>query len=198
MKSGASCSWWKVGVYTLVCLCVIQVIHIAIVCTKFNSTREVVTLIKSILFYRKNFLHFHFISDHIALHILQTVFHTWYVPAGKRSRVYDSFHIQMEIWTHSDLKWNIPNQDSNGLFQIRFLMECSKSGFKWNVPNWVSNRMFQIRFQNLNGTFQIGFHVEHSKSSFKWNIPNQVLNGMFQIFLVVTCVNYWTSSYIEM
>jgi len=59
-----------------------QVIHVAIVCARYNSTREVVTLIKSILFYRKNPLHFHFISDQIAQHILETVFSTWTVPAG--------------------------------------------------------------------------------------------------------------------
>ena len=59
-----------------------QVIHIAIVCARYNSTREVVTLIKSILFYRRNPLHFHFLSDHIAQHILETVFDTWKLHAG--------------------------------------------------------------------------------------------------------------------
>ena len=58
-------------------------IHIAIVCAKYNSTRDVVTLIKSILFYRKNPLHFHFISDYVAQHILEMVFSTWMVPASK-------------------------------------------------------------------------------------------------------------------
>jgi len=66
----------------------VQVIHIAIVCAKYNSTRDVVTLIKSILFYRKNLLHFHFISDYIAQHILETVFSTWMVPASKSGTGY--------------------------------------------------------------------------------------------------------------
>ncbi len=63
------------------CSCLYQVIHVAIVCARYNSTREVITLIKSILFYRKNPLHFHFISDHIAQHILETVFDTWKLHA---------------------------------------------------------------------------------------------------------------------
>jgi len=62
-------------------------IHIAIICAKYNSTRDVVTLIKSILFYRKNPLHFHLISDYVAQHILETVFKTWMVPASKYAAI---------------------------------------------------------------------------------------------------------------
>lgn len=57
-------------------------IHIAIVCAGYNASRSVVTLIKSILFYRKNPLFFHMISDSVAQVILQTLFNTWSVPQG--------------------------------------------------------------------------------------------------------------------
>jgi glycosyltransferase-like protein LARGE len=59
-----------------------EVIHVAIVCAGYNSSRSVVTLIKSVLFYRRNPLHFHLISDSIAQVILQTLFSTWSVPQG--------------------------------------------------------------------------------------------------------------------
>lgn len=60
-----------------------EVIHVAIVCAGYNSSRSVVTLIKSILFYRKNPLHFHFVADSVAQLILQTLVSTWNVPGGK-------------------------------------------------------------------------------------------------------------------
>lgn len=65
-------------------------IHIAIVCAGYNASRSVVTLIKSILFYRKNPLYFHMISDSVAQVILQTLFNTWSVPQGNiYSHLYD-------------------------------------------------------------------------------------------------------------
>lgn len=60
-----------------------EVIHVAIVCAGYNSSRSVVTLIKSILFYRKNPLHFHFVADSVAQLILQTLVSTWNVPGGE-------------------------------------------------------------------------------------------------------------------
>ena len=61
-----------------------EIIHIAIVCAGHNSSRSVVTLIKSILFYSKNPLHFHLIADSVAQVILQKLFYTWSVPQGKK------------------------------------------------------------------------------------------------------------------
>jgi glycosyltransferase-like protein LARGE len=60
-----------------------EVVHVAIVCAGYNSSRSVVTLIKSILFYSKNPLHFHLIADSVAQVILQTLFYTWNVPQGE-------------------------------------------------------------------------------------------------------------------
>lgn len=54
-------------------------IHIAIVCGGFNSTKQLYTLIKSILFYRKENLRIHLLVDSIARKILQELFKTWIV-----------------------------------------------------------------------------------------------------------------------
>ena len=59
-----------------------QVIHVAMVAAGYNTSRDVVTLIKSILYYRQCPLHIHFMSDHIATHILSTLFNTWQLPSG--------------------------------------------------------------------------------------------------------------------
>ncbi|KAG8514031.1 LARGE xylosyl- and glucuronyltransferase 1 [Galemys pyrenaicus] len=56
-------------------------IHVAIVCAGYNASRDVVTLVKSVLFHRRNPLHFHLIADSIAEQILATLFQTWMVPA---------------------------------------------------------------------------------------------------------------------
>lgn len=60
----------------------LQVIHIAVICTGHTATRNVVILIKSILFKRKHQLHFHFISDSPARRILENMFKTWELPSG--------------------------------------------------------------------------------------------------------------------
>lgn len=57
-----------------------EVIQVAIVCAGHNSSRSMVTLIKSMLFYRKNPLHLHLITDAKAHLILSTLFDTWSIP----------------------------------------------------------------------------------------------------------------------
>ncbi|XP_072033911.1 xylosyl- and glucuronyltransferase LARGE1-like [Amphiura filiformis] len=91
-----------------------ETIHISIVCAGVNASREVVTLIKSILFYRKNPLHFHFISDEIGQLILATLFKTWDVPGVKVS-----FHLAETY--KSDVSW-IPNKHYSGLFGLMKLV----------------------------------------------------------------------------
>jgi hypothetical protein len=61
---------------------VFQTLHIAVVCSGQSTSRQVVILIKSILFYRRNPLHFHFVSDKIAITILTTLFQSWNIPLG--------------------------------------------------------------------------------------------------------------------
>lgn len=57
-----------------------EIIHVAIVCAGYDASRAVSTLIKSLLFYRKNPIHLHFIADVIAENILKTLFQTWDIP----------------------------------------------------------------------------------------------------------------------
>ncbi|XP_023231046.1 LARGE xylosyl- and glucuronyltransferase 1-like [Centruroides sculpturatus] len=91
-----------------------EIIHIAIVCAGYNSSRSVVTLIKSILFYRKNPLHFHFISDSVAQLILQTLFNTWGVP-GVEVSFYLADNLQNEV------SW-IPNKHYSGVYGLMKLV----------------------------------------------------------------------------
>lgn len=60
-----------------------EVLHVAIVCAGYNSSRSVVTLLKSLLFYRRNPLHFHMIADARAQVVLHTLFTSWNVPHGE-------------------------------------------------------------------------------------------------------------------
>ena len=87
-----------------------EVIHIAIVAAGYNTSRTVVTLLKSILFYRHNPLHFHFISDHNARHTLGTLFETWRLPA-----VNISFYAA-EI-AQTNISW-IPNFHYSGVYGL--------------------------------------------------------------------------------
>ena len=91
-----------------------DVIDIAIVCAGHSAARDVVTLIKSILFYRRNPLHFHFVSDGTAQHILNTIFNTWKLPA-----VQASFY-PADMYT-ADLMW-IPNKHYSGVYGLMKLI----------------------------------------------------------------------------
>ena len=58
-----------------------ETIHIGFVAAGYNASRSVATVLKSILFYRHNPLHLHFVSDAPARHILSTLLLTWQLPA---------------------------------------------------------------------------------------------------------------------
>lgn len=91
-----------------------EVIHISIVCAGYNASREVVILIKSILFYRKNPLHFHFISDEKAKLVLGHLLKTWDVPG-----LTYSFYMAEDY--KSDVDW-IPNRHYSGLYGLMKLV----------------------------------------------------------------------------
>ncbi|XP_034937616.1 LARGE xylosyl- and glucuronyltransferase 1-like isoform X2 [Chelonus insularis] len=55
-------------------------IHIAMVCAGYNSTNSLITVVKSIIFYRSNPLHFHFIVDEVSNRTLKVLFETWNLP----------------------------------------------------------------------------------------------------------------------
>uniref|UniRef100_A0A4W4H6E5 LARGE xylosyl- and glucuronyltransferase 1 n=1 Tax=Electrophorus electricus TaxID=8005 RepID=A0A4W4H6E5_ELEEL len=89
-------------------------IHVAIVCAGYNASRDVVTLVKSVLFHRRNPLHFHFITDSIAQQILASLFHTWMVPAV-RVDFYDADELKSEV------SW-IPNKHYSGIYGLMKLV----------------------------------------------------------------------------
>ena len=85
-------------------------IQVAIVCAGPDASRTVVTLVKSILFYRRNPVHFHFISDSKARVILATLFSTWRIP-----EVNTSFYETEKVV--NDVDW-IPNKHYSGVFGL--------------------------------------------------------------------------------
>ncbi|XP_062491799.1 xylosyl- and glucuronyltransferase LARGE2 [Pezoporus occidentalis] len=87
-----------------------ELLHIAIVCAGHNASRDVVTLVKSVLFHRKNPLHFHFITDSVAHRILQTLFQSWMVPSVHVS-FYNADDLQPEV------SW-IPNKHYSGIYGL--------------------------------------------------------------------------------
>jgi len=91
-----------------------EVIHIAVVCAGHSASRQVVTLIKSILFHRRNPLHFHFISDAVAKKILTVLFKTWAITAVDTS-FYSTEILQEKV------SW-IPNKHYSGIFGLMKLV----------------------------------------------------------------------------
>ncbi|XP_031229445.1 LARGE xylosyl- and glucuronyltransferase 2 isoform X4 [Mastomys coucha] len=91
-----------------------EMLHVAIVCAGYNSSREIITLMKSLLFYRKNPLHLHLITDAIARNILETLFRTWMVPAVVVS-FYDAEELKPLV------SW-IPNKHYSGLYGLMKLV----------------------------------------------------------------------------
>ncbi|KAK0152387.1 LARGE xylosyl- and glucuronyltransferase 2 [Merluccius polli] len=87
-----------------------QLIHVACVCAGHNASRDVVTLVKSILFHRRNPLHFHFITDTVAHRILSTLFQSWMVPSVQVS-FYDADELKSEV------SW-IPNKHYSGIYGL--------------------------------------------------------------------------------
>ncbi|XP_077178412.1 xylosyl- and glucuronyltransferase LARGE2 [Paroedura picta] len=87
-----------------------ELIHVAIVCAGYNASRDVVTLVKSILFHRKNPLHFHLITDNVAQKILQTLFQSWMVPS-----VHVSFYNADDL--KAEVSW-IPNKHYSGIYGL--------------------------------------------------------------------------------
>ncbi|KAM9317514.1 xylosyl- and glucuronyltransferase LARGE2s [Pholidichthys leucotaenia] len=87
-----------------------ELIHVACVCAGHNASRDVVTLVKSVLFHRRNPLHFHFITDTVANRILSTLFQSWMVPSVQVS-FYDADELKSEV------SW-IPNKHYSGIYGL--------------------------------------------------------------------------------
>lgn len=112
--AGSNCSDSKSESESQIIVPKCEVIEVAIVCAGYNSSRAVVTLIKSILFYRKNPLHFHFIVDSTASLTLETLFKTWSIP-----EVEVSFYLAETL--QSDVNW-IPNKHYSGIYGLMKLV----------------------------------------------------------------------------
>lgn len=87
-----------------------EVIHVAIVCAGYNSTRTVVTLVKSILFYRRHPVHFHFVTDTPSKNIMDNLFRTWMLP-----QVRVSFYLSESVV--DDVSW-VPNKHYSGIYGL--------------------------------------------------------------------------------
>ncbi|NXE56515.1 LARG2 glucuronyltransferase, partial [Casuarius casuarius] len=97
-----------------------ELLHVAIVCAGHNASRDVVTLVKSILFHRKNPLHFHLITDSVAHQILQTLFQSWMVPSVHVS-FYNAEDLKLPLppfFPNSpEVSW-IPNKHYSGIYGL--------------------------------------------------------------------------------
>ncbi|KAK2523673.1 Large [Columba livia] len=112
-----------------------ETIHVAIVCAGYNASRDVVTLVKSVLFHRRNPLHFHLIADAIAKQILATLFQTWMVPAV-RIDFYDADELKIHLFIDSREKryshYGLPPPESQG--KTSTFASAGESEVSW-IPN---------------------------------------------------------------
>jgi glycosyltransferase-like protein LARGE len=89
-------------------------IHIAFVASGYNTTKAIPTVLKSILFYRHNPIHFHFITDPTTQLILQELMRTWIIP----SLNYTFYSTEGLI---KSIEW-IPNAHYSGVFGLMKLL----------------------------------------------------------------------------
>lgn len=92
-----------------------QTIHLAFICGGHNSTRDLYTLLKSILFYRTNSkLKLHIFVNNVSSSILRELFKTWLVPDLEVN------YYNMSKYEH-DVAW-IPNQHYSHRFGLLKLL----------------------------------------------------------------------------
>uniref|UniRef100_A0A8V0ZFH4 LARGE xylosyl- and glucuronyltransferase 2 n=1 Tax=Gallus gallus TaxID=9031 RepID=A0A8V0ZFH4_CHICK len=127
-------------------------LHVAIVCAGHNASRDVVTLVKSILFHRKNPLHFHFITDSVAHQILQTLFQSWMVPS-----------IHVSFYNADDLKpevsW-IPNKHYSGIYGL----------MKLTLTKALPSNLSKVIVLDTDITFQVIGLVENQSDWYLGNL----------------------------
>ncbi|XP_077292472.1 xylosyl- and glucuronyltransferase LARGE2s-like [Arctopsyche grandis] len=112
-----------------------EVIHVAMVCGGYNSTRGIVPLIKSILFYRRNPIHFHLMVDDVAFTILETLFNTWDLPEVTITFYHTNDAIPMVSW--------IPNAHYSGIFGL----------LKLTLPNVLPKNLKKVIVLDTDLTF---------------------------------------------
>ncbi|XP_012287028.1 LARGE xylosyl- and glucuronyltransferase 2 isoform X2 [Orussus abietinus] len=87
-----------------------ETIHIAMVCAGYNSTFAVVTVMKSILFYRTKPIRLHLLVDEVAKRTLSTLFVTWDLPHVT------VLYYRAEDWVPK-VSW-IPNRHYSGVYGL--------------------------------------------------------------------------------
>lgn len=87
-----------------------EVIHLAMVVSGSQTIRQLMVLVKSILFYRHNPIHFHLLTDTRGMEALSTIFNTWQLPAVNVSFYPLSSAVEMVAW--------IPNSHYSGVFGL--------------------------------------------------------------------------------
>ncbi|XP_044728692.1 LARGE xylosyl- and glucuronyltransferase 2-like [Chrysoperla carnea] len=91
-----------------------EIIHVGLVCAGYNSSRIIVTLFKSILFHRRNPIHFHLMVDRKADKILKHLFNSWMLPEVKVTFYQAENYVKLVEW--------IPNKHYSGVFGLLKLL----------------------------------------------------------------------------
>ncbi|KAK3105117.1 hypothetical protein FSP39_017583 [Pinctada imbricata] len=132
-----------------------QVIHIAHVCTGSNAAYDVITVMKSVLFYRRNPIHFHVISDNASYNILHQQFATW--KKGNLTEVSVSFYPADKAKSY--VSW-IPNKHHSG---VNGLMKLSLTEI---LPQELNKVIFLdtdvICFADIAGLWKLFKHMKES------------------------------------
>ena len=87
-----------------------DVIHIAMVVSGYITIQRAMVVVKSILFYRQDILHFHFLTDARGKEILSTIFGTWLLPM-----------VSVSFYSITDairMVKSIPNSHYSGIFAL--------------------------------------------------------------------------------
>lgn len=74
-----------------------EVIQVGIVCVTPSSTLNLYTLLKSLLYFRDNPIHFHIVVDQQTKQSLTKMFETWLLPQGKPKESIMIFKV-LERW----------------------------------------------------------------------------------------------------
>ena len=127
-----------------------QPVHVAVICAGHESSRQIVILLKSILFYRSKPLHLHIVVDEVSEHILTNLFRTWDIPNFAVSFYLDKRHLPDVTWfenTHYSgvyglLKLKLPEILSDNIEQVIVLdtdlLFNSDIVELWNIFNFFS------------------------------------------------------------
>ncbi|XP_061133354.1 xylosyl- and glucuronyltransferase LARGE2s isoform X2 [Syngnathus typhle] len=116
-----------------------EVIHVACVCAGHKTSRDMVTLVKSVLFHRRNPLHFHLITDAVANQTLSTLFQSWMVPSVQVS-FYDAEDLKV-IVLDTDITFATDIAELWGIF--RKFTDKQVIGLVENQSDWYLGNLWK-------------------------------------------------------